>query len=798
MKLKGANLIIAILWGLFGALVLAVILFIAGVTWGLIGYMPDIDQLQNPIDKYASQVISEDGVVLGSYARAGGNRLYVDYDELSPELVNALIATEDKRFKEHAGIDARGVLRVIWKTLILGNENSGGGSTITQQLAKQLYSPRAKNVLERAFQKPIEWVIAAKLERYYTKEEIITLYLNQFDFLYQAVGIERAAQTYFGKKPKDLTLEEAATLVGMAKNPSYYNPVRFTDRTRGRRNVVLDLMKEQGYITAAEAEQAKAKPITLHFSRENHNSGIAPYFRAYLQQIMMATEPKESDYPAEWQKEDYKRAVDQWNNNPLYGWCNKNTKPNGEHYDLYSDGLKIYTGINSRMQTHAEAAMLEHLGIDLQPVFTREKSGRANAPFSRDVSTVERDRILSNSMKNTDRYRALKKAGASETEIQTAFETPVSMSIMTYSKTHKGHTELTDTVMSPKDSILYYKGLLRSGFMAMDVNTGAVRAYVGGIDFATMKYDMVTQGRRQVGSTMKPYLYSMAMNEGFTPCDQMLHVPQHILTEAGTIWSPSNAGHGSGGMVSIKWGLQNSSNWVTAWLMGQMSPYAFVEMLHSFGITGHMDPVPSISLGTHDISVAEMVSGFTTFAAAGIRVDPLFVTRIEDEYGNVVAEFTAKHTEVLPARAAYRTLYMLQSVLDEGTGRRVRFRYNVNAEMGGKTGTTQNHSDGWFMGFTPRISAGCWVGGEDRSIHFDGMGMGQGASTALPVVALFYKKVFGDPELQKRAEILGVSPDLKFEYPPEYQDPCARDDNGIQEPVATAPAAAQEIDDLFK
>ena len=797
MKLKGVKLVIAVLWGLFLAEVLAVVLFIFAVTTGIVGYMPDIEQLQNPIDKYASQVISEDGVVLGSFARAGGNRLYVDYSELSPELVNALIATEDKRFKEHSGIDLRGVGRVIWKTLILGDENSGGGSTITQQLAKQLYSPRAKNIMERAFQKPIEWIIASKLERVYTKEEIITLYLNQFDFLYQAVGIDRAAQTYFAKKPKDLTLEEAAMLVGMAKNPSYYNPVRFEERARGRRNVVLSLMRDAGYISASEAKEAQEKPITLHFSRENHNSGLAPYFRAYLQQIMMAKEPKASDYPHEWQKEDYKRAVDQWENNPLYGWCHKNRKPNGDFYDLYADGLKIYTGINSRMQAHAEAAMLEHLGRDLQPVFNREKAGRSYAPYARSVSASERESIIQNAIRNTDRYRALKKDGADDAEIAKAFDTPVEMSVLTYSKSKAGHTELRDTIMTPRDSILYYKSLLRSGFMCMDVHTGAVRAYVGGIDFTTLKYDMVTQGRRQVGSTMKPYLYSMAMNEGFTPCDMMLHVPQHIRTEAGTIWSPKNAGHGSGGMVSIKWGLQNSSNWVTAWLMGQMSPYAFVEILHSFGITGHMDPVPSISLGTHDISVAEMVSGFTTFAAAGIRVDPLYVTRIEDGTGNVVAEFTAKHTEVLPERAAYRTLYMLQSVIDEGTGRRMRFRYNIKAEMGGKTGTTQNNSDGWFMGFTPTLSAGCWVGGEDRSIHFDSMAVGQGANSALPVVALFFKKVYGDAELQKRAEALGISPDETFVYPPEYENPCAKEDDGLQEPVSTAPVK-QGIDDLFQ
>lgn len=786
--------VIKTLWHIFFVMVGVIVLTFILISTGVIGYMPPISDLQNPIDKYASQVISEDNVVLGTFARQNNNRLYITYNELAPSTVEALIATEDKRFSQHSGIDAMGVLRAFVKTGILRQKSAGGGSTITQQLAKQLYSPKVNNIFERALQKPIEWVIAAKLERYYTKEEIITLYLNQFDFLYQAVGIESAAQTYFGKSPSELTVEESAVLVGMAKNPSLYNPRRFPDRALARRNVVIDLMCRQNYLTRAEADSIQALPLKIKFNRLNHQTGLAPYFRTYLRKIMMARKPDKSDY-AEWQSEDYIRDLEQWENNPLYGWCNKNKKANGEPYDVYTDGLKIYTGINSRMQEHAEQAMLEYLSTELQPLFDQEKKGRPHAPFSSGISEAERREIISRAIRLSDRYHFQKEAGMSESDNLASFDNPTEMEVLTYAHGKKAEIVMRDTVMTPRDSILYYKKFLRSGMMAMDAVTGEVRAYVGGVDFGAFQYDMAGQGRRQVGSTMKPLLYSMAMNEGFTPCDMMMHVQPHIRTEAGTIWSPKNAGSaGNGEMVSINWGLQNSSNWVTAWLMSQMSPYAFVELLKSFGITGTLDPVMSISLGTPDISVSEMVSAFSTFANAGIRANPVFVTRIEDQYGNVIANFEPGYREVLPSEAAYKTLYMLRNVMNGGTGSRVRSRYNVQADMGGKTGTSQNHSDGWFMCFTPRISTGCWVGGEDRSIHFDGIRLGQGANMALPIIAKFFQKVYADTELQKRAATLGVSPDLKFEVPPEYEDPCKRDGD---EPITPTIQTEEGIDDLF-
>lgn len=731
------------------------------IAKGVIGYMPPIEDLQNPIDKYASQVISEDGKILGVYALKNNNRIYITYNDLSPELVNALVSTEDIRFTSHSGIDIYGVMRAIVKRGILQQKKAGGGSTITQQLAKQLYSPRAANVLERLLQKPIEWVIAVELERYYTKEEIINLYLNKFDFLYQAVGIESASKTYFDKKPKDLNIEEAALLVGMCKNPSYYNPVRFPERSKQRRDVVLLQMSKAGHISSAEKDSLQNLPVELNFKVRTHREGLATYFREYLKQMMMASKPEKKNYQA-WQKEQFKRDSTSWENDPLFGWCKKNKKSDGTEYNIYTDGLKIYTGLNSKMQQYAEEAVAEHIGDDLQPKFFKQKKGKSYAPYSRRISSEDRDKILRRALEQSDRYRALKKEGISDTEIDKIFDTPTEMSVFSW----KGDV---DTVMTPRDSILYYKSFLRSGFMAMDNKTGLIKAYVGGIDFSAFQYDMVSMGRRQVGSVMKPFLYSMAMAEGFTPCDMMMHVQPQIQLETGEYWIPRNPGAKRvGEMVSINWGLQTSDNWVTAWLMSHLSPYSFVDLLHSFGITGELDPVPSICLGTPDISVSEMVSGFTTFPNGGLRVAPLFVSRIEDQYGNVLATFKPAVNEVLPASAAYKTLYMLQNVMNGGTGSRMRFRYNIQAPMGGKTGTTQNHSDGWFMCFTPTLSTGCWVGGEDRDIHFDNMSDGQGATMALPVVALFMKKIYNDPDLK-------IDPKEQFVIPEEYKSPCKSD-----------------------
>ena len=750
--------IIISFWLLFAIAVGAVVLLFSAIAKGSIGYMPPVEQLENPIDKYASQVVSADGKTLGIYAHSQDNRIMVNYNDLSPDLVKALIATEDVRFAEHSGIDAQGLFRAVVKRGILMQKSGGGGSTITQQLAKQLFSPSVDNVMERLFQKPIEWVIAVQLERYYTKEEIINMYLNKFDFLYNAVGIQSAARVYFGKTPKTLKIEEAATLVGMCKNPSYFNPRRHNERTRGRRNTVLEQMQKAGYITQAECDSLKALPLTLHFSRMDHKEGLAPYFREYLRLFLTAKKPERKNYRG-WQMQQFKEDSVAWETNPAYGWCNKNKKADGEFYNLYTDGLKIYTTIDSRMQKYAEDAVREHIGGYLQPAFFKEKRGKSYAPFSRDLRQGEVDM---HAMHQTDRYRAMKKAGASEKEIKAAFNEPVEMRVFSWGGA-------IDTTMSPLDSIRYHKSFLRTGFMSMDPRTGHVKAYVG--------------------STIKPYLYSLAMIEGISPCDEMLHVQQRLTDENGRLWEPRNSNKKRiGEMVSVQWGLQNSDNWVTAWLMSQLSPYTFVRLLHSFGLKNEMDPVVSICLGTPDVSVGEMVSGYTTFANKGIRVEPLYVTRIEDPYGNTIANFNSQMSEVLTEDASYKMLHMLKNVIDGGTGGRIRARYGIKAPMGGKTGTTQNNSDGWFMGFTPSLVSGVWVGGEDRSIHFDRMSEGQGASMALPIYGLYMQKVYAD-------KTLGYSQEEDFDIPEQYQNPCKM---ATEEERKQAPADVGGIDKMFE
>ncbi len=758
MASKVTKGIIISFWVIYVAVLVAVVSAFVAIANGSIGYMPPVEQLENPIDKYASQIISADGRTLGSYAHSQDNRIYVTYDELSPDLVKALIATEDVRFADHSGIDFQGLVRAVVKRGILMQKSGGGGSTITQQLAKLLFSPNAENLTERLFQKPIEWVIAVRLERYYTKEEIINMYLNKFDFLYNAVGIQSAARVYFGKTPRTLKIEEAATLVGMCKNPSYFNPVRRNERTKGRRDVVLDQMQKAGYITAAECDSLKALPLVLHFNRVDHKDGLAPYFREYLRMTLTAKKPERENY-ASWQGQLFKEDSISWETNPLYGWCNKNKKPDGDFYNVYTDGLKIYTTIDSRMQRYAEDAVREHLSQTLQPTFAKEKAGRAYAPFSKDLSLGQVDTILMRSMHQTDRYRALKKAGMKEEEIREEFQKPIDMRVFSWDGP-------IDTLMSPWDSIRYHKSFLRAAFMSMDPRTGQVKAYVGGIDYNDFQYDMINGGRRQVGSTMKPFLYSLAMIEGISPCDEMLHVQQQLRDENGRLWVPRNSSAKRiGEMVTIQWGLQNSDNWVTAYLMSKLSPYTFVRLLHSFGLKNEIDPVISVCLGTPDVSVGEMVGAYTVFANKGIRVEPLYVTRIEDSYGNTIANFTPQMSEVLTEDASYKMLHMLRSVIDGGTGSRIRFRYGLEAPMGGKTGTTQNNSDGWFMGFTPSLVSGCWVGGEDRSVHFDRLTEGQGANMALPIYGLYMQKVYAD-------KTLGYSQEEDFDIPERYLNPC--------------------------
>lgn len=771
--------VVKILW-IFIALISLVCVFIFfSIAKGWIGYMPPVEDLENPNYKFATEVFSEDGKVLGTYSYSKENRVFVGYNDLSPNIINALIATEDVRFAEHSGIDAYALTRAVVKRGILMQKNAGGGSTITQQLSKQLYSPSADNVMERLFQKPIEWVIAVKLERYYTKEEILTMYLNKFDFLNNAVGIKTAAFTYFGCEPKDLKIEEAATLVGMCKNPSLYNPVRYNERSRGRRNVVLDQMRKAGYITEAERDSLQALPLKLKYNRVDHKEGLATYFREYLRGVLTAKKPDKANYRG-WQMQKYYEDSLDWENNPLFGWCEKNTKKDGTKYNLYTDGLKIYTTLDSRMQQYAEDAVTEHLK-ELQGYFFKEKKGAKKAPYTFRLTQEQVDEILGRAMRLSDRYRIMKKAGATEAEIKKAFDTPEEMSVFSW----EGEK---DTIMTPMDSIRYYKFFLRAGFMSMDPRSGHVKAYVGGPNYHYFQYDMAMVGRRQVGSTIKPFLYTLAMENGFSPCDEVRHVEYTLIDENGKPWTPRNANKKLiGDMVTVKWGLANSDNWITAYLMSKLNPYNLKRLIHTFGVRNR-DIVPSVSLclGPCEISVGEMVSAYTAFPNKGIRVAPLFVTRIEDNDGNVLATFAPEMQEVISVSSAYKMLVMLRAVVNEGTGGRVR-RLGVKADMGGKTGTTNYNADGWFMGFTPSLVSGCWVGGEDRDIHFDTMLHGQGASMALPIWTKYMVKVLGDKSL-------GYDENETFQLPEGY-DPCKDDvnlegDTHIEEPI-------EELDELF-
>lgn len=725
-----------IFWWTFsiGVVCIALLFFFISIGW--LGYLPAIDQLQNPINKYATELYSSDLKLIGSFSESSDNRIKIEYDQISNHVVNALVATEDERFYDHSGIDGRALARVAVKTGLLLQKGSGGGSTITQQLAKLLYSPKADNIIERALQKPIEWVISVQLEKIYTKEEIITLYLNQFDFLYNAVGIKTAAFVYFNTSPENLKIEEAAMLIGMCKNPSYFNPKRFNERARNRRNVVLDQMRKAKHITRDECDSLQNLPLTLNFQRVDHKQGLAPYFREYLRLALTAKKPVKSNY-ADWQEDKYKEDLWQWENNPLYGFCNKNTKSDGTPYNIYTDGLKIYTTIDSRMQKYAEEAVEDHLK-ELQRAFFKEKKGRSYAPFSKHISKDEIASSLNRAMKDSDRYRNLKKAGADNAEITRSFNTKVDMQVFSYNG-------MVDTVMTPMDSIRYLKHFLRCGFMSIDPTTGHVKAYIGGPNFSHFQYDMVTSGKRQVGSTIKPYLYTLAMEEGLWPCDKAMNLPVTLKDGNGNNWTPRNSSKARIGQeVTLRWALANSNNWISAYLMGLFTPESLVKLMHSFGIRSHLDPVVSLCLGPADISVAEMVDAYTAFPNKGIRVDPLYVTRIEDANGNVIATFTPQMHEIFSESTAHKMIYMLKSVVDGGTGGRIRGRYGLTMPMGGKTGTTQNNSDGWFMGFTPSLVSGVWVGGEDRSIHFDNIAEGQGASMALPIWALYMQKVLGD------------------------------------------------------
>lgn len=742
--------------------------------------MPPVEGLLNPEDRFASRLFTSDGVEMGRFYQSRNNRVYADYSEISPNVINALIATEDERFMQHSGIDIMALSRVLFKTILLRQKNAGGGSTITQQLAKQLYSPESDGLMDRFIQKPVEWAIAVKLERYYTKEEIIKMYLNQFDFLNNAVGIKTAAHVYFNTTPDSLKIEQAAMLVGMAKNPSLYNPVRADrkDAAVGRRNVVLQQMLKADLITEAECDSLCALPLDVKFTKVDHKDGIAPYFREAVRLMMQAKEPRRGDYP-DW---DQQRFVDdsiQWATNPLYGWVEKNPKPDGTKYNIYTDGLRIYTSIDSRMQKYAEEAVIDHLKNTLQPQFEREKGSRG--PYttnSAELGQLTPRKLIDRAIRQSERYRVLKNAGMSDAEIMEEFDKPVDMTVFSYDG---GQVQKT---MSPRDSVVYQKMFLRAGFMSMDPLTGQVKAYVGGPNFHFFQYDMAGVGRRQIGSTVKPFLYTYAFEEGFTPCDMFLNAQPSITLPTGEVWAPRNTGHARiGEMVDLYWALTNSNNWISARLMSELSPSTLARTMHTFGITNHLDPVVSLCLGPCDVSVREMVTAYTAFSNKGLRVDPIYVTKITDNNGNVISEFTPQYTEVMSQEAYFKMVNILQNVINSGTGSRLRRApYNITAVMGGKTGTTNYNADGWFMGFTPNLVSGVWVGGDERYIHFNRMAQGQGAAMALPIYGLYMKKVYADKSLP-------YSQTLQFPEPPAGFSPCYKESYG-DAPAAETPVEA--------
>lgn len=726
-----------IFWSVVLVGIIGVFVFFWLISAGKLGFMPTFEELENPNNRFASEVYFADGPIMNRYFEKE-NRKYIEYREIPQSVIDALIATEDVRFYDHSGVDVRGLFRVA-KGLLTANTSAGGGSTISQQLAKMLF-PRESdlNVFELAIRKFREWVIAVRLEKSYTKEEILTMYLNKYDFLNLAVGISSAADIYFQVPLDSLKVEQAAMLIGMAKNSSYYNPVRRPELTLNRRNVVLSQMYKYDKITREECDSLKKLPLGLNFKRVDHKEGLATYFREYLRLFMTANKPDRKRYR---DLSQFRLDSVAWKTNPLYGWCKKNVKVDGSHYDLYSDGLKIYTTLDSRMQKYAEEAVCEHLSQDLQPLFDKEKVKKHRPPFSNDMTPTEIEEVLDRSIRQSERYRVLSKQGMSFKEIRKTFDQPLKMQVFTWNG-------IRDTVMTPLDSIKHYKSFFRSGFMVMQPQTGYIKAYVGGPDYRYFMYDMVSAGKRQVGSTIKPILYTLAMQEGLGPCDKVPNIPQTFILPTGEPWSARGGTKRQGEMVTLRWGLANSENNISAWVLKQFTPEAVAQMAHKMGITSFIDPVPSVFLGTAEITVKEMVAAYSIFANKGVYNSPLPVYRIEDKYGNVLQEFRPESREVITENTAYLMCNLLEGVVTGGTGVRLRYKYKLMNPMGGKTGTTQKHADGWFMGVTPDLVGGVWVGAEDRSIHFQNLANGQGASMALPIWAKFLLKAYADPRLK--------------------------------------------------
>ena len=736
-------------WAIFSfPFVLFTVLFIL-ISHEKLGPMPSFQDLENPRNDLAAEVYSEDGVLLGKYYIQ--NRTWTNYNEISPYVVDALIATEDIRFYRHSGIDLKGLARAIIMTEILGR-NTGGGSTITQQLAKNLFQTREadsvaygklRRKLNLGVSKLKEWYVAVKLEKNYTKQEIMTMYLNVYDFGNQAVGIRSASQIYFNTTPDSLTVEQSAMFVGMLKNSSFFNPLRRPEQTIDRRNVVLSQMTKYGYLSPVIADSVKQLPLDLDFQQEDHNTGLATYLREYIRTTMIKYEPERDMFVFD---EQYEDALWRWENDPLYGWCRKNRKPDGSNYNLYRDGIKIYTTVNSKMQIYAEEAMTEHLSKEIQPDFYAEAKNLRNPPYSNDLNRKEIEEILWNTAKRTDRYRSMASRRVPEDSIILAFNTPAEMTVFSW----KGDR---DTVMTPMDSIKYYKYIMRSGFLVMEPGTGHVKAYVGGPDFKYFKYDAVTAQKRQVGSTIKPFLYTIAIQNGYSPCYEVENIPRTfnvIMNGRDTTYTPRSSGpreyHGK--MVTLKWGLAKSENYISAWLMSVFTPSAVVDLMHRMGIRSFIDPVISIFLGTSDISLEEMVGAYGTFANKGVYTSPIYVSRIEDKNGNIISQFKPSIEEVITEEQAYVMLDMLQGVVTQGSGIGLIYTYGLTNQIGGKTGTTQNHGNGWFMGVTPNLVAGVWSGWEDQSIHFETLGEGQGARIALPILGIFLKKIYADPQFE--------------------------------------------------
>lgn len=716
MTKQRASQLIKILWLSFAIGLLSLFIFFFGLANGWFGAMPSFEELENPNTNLASEIYSADGVVLGTFHIE--NRSNIHFKDLPPDLVNALLAIEDIRFTDHSGIDFRALFRVAWG--VMTGNSKGGGSTLTQQLAKNLF-PRDENLSkpQLVLRKFKEWITASRLERNYSKEEIMAMYLNTVAFGSQAFGIKSAALTFFGKSPDELTLAESALMAGVVNAPTWYSPVRNPERAQQRRNLVLKKMADYGFISQDQFEKTAQLPLDMsNFGLLDHNSGAATYFREFLR-------------------------------SELKDWAASHKKSDGTPYDIYKDGLKIYTTINSRMQRYAEEAVREHLGGELQPSFFKHWRGQPNAPFvfpPEDVK-AEVEKIMSQAMRRSDRYRYLKQAGASSDSIALAFRTPVKMRVFSW----KGPV---DTIMTPMDSIRYYKFYLQSSLMSVDVKTGQVRAYVGGIDYRYFKYDHATQARRQVGSTFKPFLYTLAMQEGeYTPCYKVPNISYSVQLWDGTFWEPKNSSDERIGQeVTLKWALANSNNWISAYLIKRFPPESVIQMARKMGVVSPIDPVPAIALGTPEITLVEMIGAMNTFSNKGVFIKPYFVTRIEDKHGNLIERFVPEQSEALDEVTAYKMIQLMKGVVESGTGVRLRSKYDMRNPIAGKTGTTQNQSDGWFMGLTPEITTGVWTGAEDRAAHFRSIKLGQGANMALPIWALYMQKVYSDPVLNIRKD----------------------------------------------